>query len=181
MMLCSRRSLLALAAISVGATAIGAPAQSDRAALVTTSITVSGAVENSLTLGVDDLRAFPTQKVSEVPLVCQSGANVGKIENFRGVRLRDILEKANVVAPAHNDVKKMVVIAGASDGYRVVFSWSEIFNSPVGEGVYVFFEKDGKPLADDQGRIAMVSTKDLRTGPRHVKWLKDIEVRKIVD
>ncbi len=77
MMLCSRRSLLALAAISVGATAIGAPAQSDRAALVTTSITVSGAVENSLTLGVDDLRAFPTQKVSEVPLVCQSGAGVG--------------------------------------------------------------------------------------------------------
>ena len=39
----------------------------------------------------------------------------------------------------------------------------------------------GQPLADDEGRIAMVSTKDTRTGPRHVKWLQGIEVRKIVD
>jgi hypothetical protein len=148
---------------------------------VTTSVSVTGAVEQTLTLGVEDLRAFPTQKVNEVPLVCQSGANLGKLENFKGVRLRDIIEKAKVVAPGHNDVKKMVVIAAASDGYKVVFSWSEIFNSPVGDGVYVFFEKDGMPLADDEGRIAMISTKDLRTGPRHVKWLKDIEVRKILD
>ena len=77
--------------------------------------------------------------------------------------------------------KKMAIIAGASDGYKVVFSWNEIFNSPIGDGVIVFFEKDGFPLADDEGRIALVSTKDLRTGPRHVKWLQSIEVRKIVD
>lgn len=141
--------------------------------MVTTSISVTGAVEHTMTLGVEDLRAFPTQKVNEVPLVCQTGANLGKLENFKGVRLRDIIERAKVVAPGHNDVKKMVVIAGASDGYKVVFSWSEIFNSPVGDGVYVF--------ADDEGRIAMISTKDLRTGPRHVKWLNHIEVRKILD
>ncbi|MBK7252189.1 MAG: hypothetical protein IPI06_15355 [Gammaproteobacteria bacterium] len=75
----------------------------------------------------------------------------------------------------------MVVVATASDGYKAVFSWSELFNSPVGEGVLVFFEKDGMPLADDEGRIALISAKDLRTGPRHVKWLQGIEVRKIAD
>ena len=177
----SRRMLLAMATLSIGASAVGAPTAADHAALVTTSISVAGAVEHALALAVKDLRAFPTQKVSEVPLVCQSGANLGKIENFKGVRLRDILDRARVVAPGHNDVKKMVIIATASDGYSVVFSWSEIFNSPVGDGVYVFFEKDGMPLADDEGRIAMISTRDLRTGPRHVKWLQRIEVRKIVD
>ena len=95
--------------------------------------------------------------------------------------LRDILEKAVIKAPAHNDVKKMAVVATASDGYKVVFSWSELFNSPLGDGVIVFFEKDGQPLADDEGRIALISGKDIRTGPRHVKWLQSIEVRKIVD
>ena len=45
----------------------------------------------------------------------------------------------------------------------------------------VFYERDGLPLKDDEGRIAMVSAKDTRTGPRHVKWLNGIEVRKIVD
>ena len=38
-----------------------------------------------------------------------------------------------------------------------------------------------QPLGDDEGRIAMVSSKDTRTGPRHVKWLQDIEVKKIAD
>lgn len=148
---------------------------------VTESIAISGAVEHPLKLSVDDLRKFPPQKVGEVPMVCQSGANLGQLEHLKGVLLRDILEKAVVASHNHNDVKKMAIIATASDGYKVVFSWTEVFNSPIGEGVIVFFEKDGKTLGDDEGRIAMVSTKDTRTGPRHVKWLQGIEVRKIVD
>ncbi|WP_025917433.1 molybdopterin-dependent oxidoreductase [Herminiimonas sp. CN] len=153
----------------------------DPSQYLTESVSVSGAVENTLKLRVDDLRKFPPQQVGEVPLVCQTGADVGKLGNFNGVRLRDILEQAVIVSRDHNDVKKMVIVASASDGYQVVFSWSEVFNSPVGDGVLVFFEKDGKPLAEDEGRIAMISTKDLRSGPRHVKWLQAIEVRKIVE
>ena len=148
---------------------------------VTESLAISGAVENTLKLSVDDLRKFPPQKVGEVPMVCQTGAKLGQLEHLKGVLLRDILEKAVVVSRNHNDVKKMAIIATASDGYKVVFSWSEVFNSAIGDGVMVYFEKDGKALGDDEGRIAMVSSKDIRTGPRHVKWLQAIEVRKIVD
>lgn len=175
------RSFFIVTVLSVCAVTFAADKVDDPSKFVTTSITVSGAIEHPLTLSVDDLRSFPPQQVGELPLVCQSGANVGKIENIKGVLLRDILEKAVVKAPGHNDVKKMVIIASASDGYKVVFSWSEVFNSPVGDGVIVFFEKDGLPLADDNGRIAMVSTKDTRTGARQVKWLQEIEVRKVVD
>lgn len=148
---------------------------------VTERITISGAVKNRLSLDPAALREFPPQKVGEVPLVCQSGADKGKLENFRGVRLTDILDKAEIVAPGHNDVKKLAIIATASDGYKAVFSWNELYNSPVGEGVMVFFEKNGQPLGDDEGRIAMVSSKDTRTGARHVKWLQDIEVRRIAE
>lgn len=175
----SRHILFGLTALTIGTSALAGHQVADPSKYVTQSITVNGAVEHVLKLNVDALSQFPPQQVGEVPLVCQSGANKGKLENFKGVFLRDILEKAVIKAPGHNDVKKMVVIASASDGYKVVFSWSEIFNSPIGEGVIVFFEKDGQPLADDEGRIAMVSTKDTRTGPRHVKWLQRIEVKKI--
>ena len=153
----------------------------DFSKFVTDSVSIGGAVEHPLRLTVADLRKLAPQQAGDVPLVCQSGADMGKIENLRGVLLRDILEKAKVVAPGHNDVKKMIIVATASDDYKVVFSWTEVFNSPVGEGVIVFFERDGRPLADDEGHIAMISTKDLRTGPRHVKWLSGIEVRKIAD
>lgn len=148
---------------------------------VTEQITITGKVEKSLTLDPVALSKFPPQQVGEVPLVCQTGADKGKLENFKGVRLTDILEQAKIIAPAHNDVKKLAIIATASDGYKAVFSWNELFNSPIGEGVMVFFEKNGQPLADSEGRIAMVSSKDTRTGPRHVKWLQNIEVKRIAD
>lgn len=176
-----RSTLFVAAALALGEASLAAGKVADPSKYVTTSITVTGAVEQKLQLTVEDLRGFPPQQVGELPMICQTGANVGKLENLKGVRLRDILEKAVITAPGHNDVKKMAIIASASDGYRVVFSWSEVYNTPIGDGILVFFEKDGVPLAEDEGRIAMVSAQDIRTGPRHVKWLQGIEVRKIVD
>ncbi len=145
------------------------------------TLTVRGAVEHPLTLSVDDLRAFPAQQLAEVALTRQNGAEAGTLQNLKGVRLSDLVNKAVLVVKDHNDIKKMIVVATATDGYRVVFSWSEIFNSPAGDGMIVYFEKDGKPLGEDEGRIAMVSTKDTKTGPRHVKWLQTLEVRLIND
>ncbi|MEZ5532482.1 MAG: molybdopterin-dependent oxidoreductase [Steroidobacteraceae bacterium] len=175
------RIVFAVLTLGAAGTSFAADASSNAKDLVTTRVTVTGAVEHPLDLAVADLGRLPPHRITEVPLICQSGANRGKLENIRGVRLRDLLDSATIVAPGHNDVKKMVIIATASDGYKVVFSWSELFNSPVGDGVVVFFERNGMPLADDEGRIALVSAADIRTGPRHVKWLQGIEVRKIVD
>jgi hypothetical protein len=58
-----------------------------------------------------------------------------------------------------------------------VFSWSELFNTEVGAGALLVFERDGQPLADREGRIALVSAKDTRAGPRSVRSLARIEVR----
>ncbi len=150
-------------------------------AAMSDTLVVRGAVEHTLTLSADDLRAFPPQQLAEVMLTRQNGADAGKLQNLKGVRLADLINKAVPVVHDHNDIKKMIVVATATDGYRVVFSWSEIFNSTAGDGMIVYFEKDGKPLGDDEGHIAMVSTKDTKTGPRHVKWLQTLEVRLISD
>lgn len=149
--------------------------------LVTDTLTVSGTVEHNLKLSVADLRTFRLQPAVRVSLGHGASNKSGWKVSVKGILLTDILDRATVVTHNHNDVKKTVIVATASDGYKVVFSWSELFNSPLGDGVLVYFEKDGKPLGDDEGRIAMISTKDTHTGPRHVKWLNGIEVRKIVD
>ena len=151
------------------------------AEFVTKELSVTGAVETTLRLKVEDLKKFPMHEVNMEQLVCQSGEKVGNLGTIKGVWLKDIIEKAVVKTEEHNDVKKMVIIASASDGYKVVYSWTEVFNSPIGDGVIIFIEQNGKPLSDDEGKIAMVSTKDTRTGPRHVKWLKEIEIKKIVE
>lgn len=151
------------------------------AKFITENVSVSGLVERPLKLGINDLRKFPIRQLEVMPRVGAVGTPSGKREAFRGVLLREILEKAGIAVPSHFDLKKMVIIASASDGYKVVFSWSEVFKSPIGDGVMLLLEKNGQPLTDDEGRIGLVSTQDASVSSRYVKWLKTIEVRKIVD
>ena len=40
----------------------------------------------------------------------------------------------------------------------------------------VAWEKDGKPLDAGEGQLLLISGKDIKTGPRHVRWLDRIEV-----
>lgn len=141
-------------------------------------LAITGIVEHTLDLGVDALRQRPAAQIVELQLPGREG---GSQATVRGVRLRDLVDEAKVQVRDHNTVKKVALIASASDGYKVVFSWSELFNSPLGDSVLVLFERDGKPLPKDEGALALISGKDLRTGPRHVKWLQSIEVRQIAD
>ncbi|AGA91868.1 sulfite oxidase-like oxidoreductase [Thioflavicoccus mobilis 8321] len=169
--------LLAVAAAAVAAFDGGAASHR----FVSHTLTVKGAVATPLVLAVDDLRGFPPRQIEEVAIICESGANIGTKEHLRGVLLTDILDRAKLQAANPRNFRKMAVIAKATDDYKVVFSWAELFNSPLGAGVVVYFEKAGQPLGDAEGRIALISTQDTRTGPRHVRWLNEIEVRKVAD
>lgn len=142
------------------------------------TLTVSGGVQHALTVDAASLRKRAPQQIVTLQLPGKDG---GAPSVLRGVRLRDLLDEAAIASTDHNTVKKLAIIAGASDGYKVVFSWSELFNSPLGDGVLVVFERDGKPLSQDEGPLALISAHDLKTGPRHVKWLQAVEVRQIVE
>ena len=145
------------------------------------ALAVTGMVETPLTLKVADLRQLPPANGGEIAVTRHNGDKAEIITSYKGVRLRDVLDKAVLDAPGHNDVKKLAIIATATDGYAVVFSWGELYNAPAGEGVIVYYQKNGKALDDNDGEIALISAKDIRTGPRHVKWLNGIEVRKLVE
>jgi hypothetical protein len=41
----------------------------------------------------------------------------------------------------------------------------------------IVYERDGAALPAAEGPLALVSLKDTRPGPRHVKWLRSIELR----
>jgi hypothetical protein len=41
--------------------------------------------------------------------------------------------------------------------------------------------RDGLPLPESEGPLALVSLKDTRPGPRHVKWLRSIELRTLAN
>ena len=147
---------------------------------VTTELEVVGEVNASLRLTVDGLRAIAAHSARDLPAAA-AGALAEPYREYTGVLLTEVLDKAGLRSERKDDWRRLYVVASASDGYKAVFSWGELFNSRIGRGVLVVFERKGKPIDDSEGRIALVSTEDDRIGPRHVKRLKSVEVRRIAD
>jgi DMSO/TMAO reductase YedYZ molybdopterin-dependent catalytic subunit len=171
---------LALAAVALLAVAQSLPAQTPGAP----ALTVKGNVERTQALSLEELKQLPVQRIEDVRTVREQGATTGAQETARrytGCLLRDVLDRAKLVEKNRMDLRKSVVILTASDGYRAVFSWAELYLSPIGDGVLIVYERDGAALPDTEGPLALVSLKDTRPGPRHVKWLRTIEVRALTD
>jgi len=161
-----------------------APAENkpaDPTPFISRQLTISGAVEQPLVLSVDDLRKFPAAQIVELVRPARPDRAGEKDQKLVGVRLRDVLERVKPKASGHGALKTMAIVAGATDGYKVAFSWHEIHNTAVGDRVLVYFAKDGAPLGAAEGMIALVSIADLRSGPRHVKWLNAVELRQLAN
>ena len=143
-------------------------------------LSIEGAVRTPMTWTAPQLRAWPAEQSTRVVLPRKVDGQDATSE-VRGVRLTTLLERAALAEADHNTWKHTVVVATATDGYQVVFSWPELFDTEVGAGVLVIVERDGQPLDDREGHIALVSARDTRAGPRNVHWLTRIDVRVLHD
>lgn len=140
------------------------------------TLRICGRVEAPLEVDIDILKAMDTIEAKDLRLICGSGEPRGRISHCRGALLSDLINMADVVIEDHNDTKKMYIVAASADGYKAVFSWQEIFNSPVGEGVMVVVEKDGRQLYEEDNSVDLLSSCDYLTGPRYVRRLGSIEI-----
>lgn len=168
----SRRSI----AVAATALLVLPPAAfADATPVVSESLRITGAVRTPSTLSVAELQALPVDQVAQTDTRTVDGKPV--TTDVRGVRLTALLDRAALAGSGRNDWKHTVVVASATDGYSVTFSWPELFDTDVGPGVLVIYERDGKPLGDREGRFALYSAKDIHNGPRNVHWLSKIDVR----
>lgn len=146
-----------------------------------TLLTVKGDGVTAMALGAADLAALPaatlTQKLS---VSAGAGAASERSITYSGTLLRDLLLKAGMGGPTDRSARWATVELVATDGYRSVFSWGELFNTAVGEQVLIITAQDGKPLDAAAGPLALRSLADLRPGPRHVRNLCAVSVRRAV-
>jgi len=96
---------------------------------------------------------------------------------YDGVRLRDVIGATGGDPARDRSWRGAVVEAIASDGYRAVFSWGELFNSTGGERTIVVLAFNGQPLDAREGPLALRALGDMRPGPRHVRNLCALVVR----
>ena len=128
---------------------------------------VGGHVDESTRYGFDDLMQFE-QVDQETTLMCISnriGAGLFSNANWRGVRMRDLLERAGVREGAQE-----VLLIGA-DAYRDTFSIEKALEPTT----LLVYQINGEPLPRNHGFPVRVVVPGL-FGEKNVKWVTGIEV-----
>lgn len=143
---------------------------------ISREIRVEGFVAAPRVFTVEELRQRKQTTIEDVPVICGSGRVKEEGRRLTGVLLRDLLDEAQIVIREHEGPNMTYIVVSGTDGYQALFSWHEIFNTVVGEGLLVSMQKDGKPLDETEGAFCLVSTRDERPGPRRIRYLCRAEV-----
>ena len=136
---------------------------------------VGGLVQHKLALTAADLKALPQKDYTEKRSVIVDGREVTQTVLMRGIPLRALLDQVGL-APDRHAVRRAYVLLTAQDGYQTVFSWGELYNSRGGDDVLVLLQHGDDDLLARDGFPSLRSLQDIRPGPRHVRWLKSVEV-----
>lgn len=133
----------------------------------------------TLVLGAPELSALPAATLTQRQVVSSSASEATERSvTFSGHLMREVLLRAGLGLPNDRGVRFAVIEAVATDGYRAVFSWGELFNTAIGDQVIVIASQDGRQLDSVAGPLALRSLADRRPGVRHVRNLCALVVRR---
>ena len=145
----------------------------------TESFTIEGRVKKGVTVSLADLSSYKSYSIDSIVITNHLKERRSSLKKVKAVLLKNILDKVEIDAENHKVFSEYYLVCIASDNYKVVFSWNEIFNSNTGKSVYILPGHDGKPASVLDNRIALVSTKDDATGRRYVKGLQKIVIERV--
>ena len=145
----------------------------------TENFSIEGKVRKSLSLSLADLSSYKSYSIDSIVITNHLGERKSSLKKVKAVLLKDILDKVEIDAEAPKVLSEYYLVCIASDNYKVVFSWNEIFNNDTGKSVYIITAQDGKPATGLDNRIALIAPKDQMTGRRYVKGLQKIVVERV--
>lgn len=135
------------------------------------SISISGEVLTPLNLKMEDLATYKL-------LSHKAKDKDGKVHEYRGVALVEVLEKAGVTlgSKLRGENLKKVVLVQAADGYEVVYSLPELDPEFSNNIVLLVAEKDGAPLPAGEGPFRLIAPQD----KKQARWIREIRSIKVV-
>jgi hypothetical protein len=145
----------------------------------TEHFTIDGKVKKAMSVTLSDLSTYKTYSIDSIVITNHIGERKSSLKKVQAVLLKDILNKTEIDSESPKVLSEYYLVCIASDNYKVVFSWNEIFNNAAGNPVYLITGIEGKPASAFESRIALVSPGDLMTGRRYVKGLQKIIVERV--
>jgi len=141
----------------------------------TYKFTITGKVKTESVITMDSLNSFPLKTIGDIKVTDHTGAFKHQDDQLKGVLLKDILNHSQWLLTPHLFSSMYFTCVGA-DGYKVVYSWNELFNTEIGDNVYIVMEKNGIKADKLPSSIQMVSMLDYKTGRRYLHNLDKIVV-----
>jgi hypothetical protein len=145
----------------------------------TSQFSIEGKVKNRLVFRFTDAGGYASVFIDSLVIYNHLHERKRVANNIKGILLKDIISKAVIDEASPKLLSEYYFTCIASDGYKVVFSWNEIFNTDVGNHVLIATEAGGMKGEAMQDRMLLFSAMDDNTGRRFVKGLNKIMVEKV--
>ncbi|MEO6499513.1 MAG: molybdopterin-binding protein [Mucilaginibacter sp.] len=145
----------------------------------TNSFTISGKVKKESIITADSLKQYTVKTLGSINITNHAGVFKHKDEGLKGVLLKDILSHTIFDANNPQKLSEFYITCIAADGYKVVYSWNELYNTETGNNVFILTEKNGIKQDAMPESIQMVSMLDLKTGRRYLHNLSKVVVGRV--
>jgi hypothetical protein len=145
----------------------------------TNEFKITGDIKKELVFHISDIEKYKQTELGDLPIKNRRGEVKDIMHKVKGVLLKSILDSVTINVNKPKEYGEFYFVFIASDDYKNIYSWSEIFNTEVGNRLYIITEKDGKSMSQIEDRILVYSMADMNTGMRHLKGLSRIEIRRL--
>lgn len=145
----------------------------------TNELLVTGLVKKEVKFTLKDIEKLPSENIPDIAITGHNGEIRSSLKQTKGVLIKGLLKNIELKEDNPKLFSEFYFIFIASDDYKVVYSWNEIFNSPTGNHLYIITSVAGKPLKDLKNRILVLTSSDFKTGRRYIKCLSKIVVGRV--
>jgi hypothetical protein len=125
-------------------------------------------------------RTITAAELAALPRVTVQTKTSNGVVNYEGVALFELLKfaKAPLQGEIRGDKLRLIVVAKAADGYRVVFALAELDPSIAPGTVIVADRRDGQPLPAAEGPLRIVAPGDKRPA-RSARQVQSITLKRV--
>jgi len=143
------------------------------------SFSVEGEVNQKISFTLEDATKYSSIFIDSLVIYNHLMEKRKTYKNIKGVLIKDVVNTAGIKMEKPKLLSEFYFTCIAHDGYKVVFSWNELFNTAVGKKAIVVTSIDGKPVQDGNDGMIILSAADEATGRRLVFDLEKIIVNRV--
>ncbi|NNU33312.1 molybdopterin-binding protein [Mucilaginibacter sp. S1162] len=142
----------------------------------TNQFSIGGKVKKGSVITMDSLKQYTIQTIGDIKITDHTGVFKHEDDKLKGILIKDVLSHTQFDVGSPKLLSTLYFVFVAADGYKVVYSSNELYNTEVGNHVYILMEKNGVKTSAMKESLQMTSMMDLKTGRRYLHNLDKIIV-----